>query len=417
RMEDLQPKPTGGALPRRSPRFAQMRHLIAPDMDILGFDGKRFISAKSLQQSVNIGLIGVPGAGKTSCLTFFVGQAVCRNAIVRGWDLHGDVAADLGSFFNILEEVDEILDDCEWLQQERDRRLALRKKARARDKQALREWNQTRELFYIVDELNALMLRLKNRKADRDLVTDTLLSLIAEGRKFKMRVILGGQTMPAALFGEGGSGTVDLINTKYAFQSRERQVQYIGIEQEAIEKLLPLISGADSAGYAILDGGSLLRATIVSIPLTTVEDIRALLAEGNYQLEDEDEEDEDWWGNAETPGSGGNGPGNAGGSTVNRLVAPFERHSGNNVMAFPEHAKNPRKQAKMPGFDEGNAETQAPLPLPDGVTWNQLHQIQGAYEAGWPLRDIAQLVKMDGRRYAKFKAACEYLGIDPRAKA
>lgn len=286
-MEELQPRPIDtNDLPRRSPVFAQMQHLITPGKDILGFDGNQFISADALKQSVNIALIGVPSAGKTVCLTFHVAQAVLRNAIVRGWDLHGDVAADLGDCFNILEDVDDIVNDCEWIQAERERRLALRKRAKSGDRNALRQWNETRELFYIVDEFNALMLRLKQRKPDREFVADTLLSLIAEGRKFKMRCIIAGQTMPAALFGEGGSSARDIINTKYAFQSRENHAQYFGIEQKSIDALLPRISGKDSAGYAILDGGPLLHAAIVSIPLTTVEDIRSLVKE--YESEEDD---------------------------------------------------------------------------------------------------------------------------------
>lgn len=291
-MEDLAPNPLKrivGALPRRSPTFAQMRHLITPQSDILGYDGRQFVFADSLKQSVNVALIGVPGSGKTSCLTFHTAQAVLRNAIIRGWDLHGDVAADLGDCFNILEDVNDIVADCEWIQAERERRLTLRKRAKAGDRSAIQQWKQTRELFYIVDEFNALMLRLKQRKPDRELVADTLLSLIAEGRKFKMRCIIAGQTMPAALFGEGGSSARDIINTKYAFQSRENHAQYFGIESRAIENLLPTISGRDSAGYAILDGGPLLHAIIVSIPYTTVEDIRALLQEGYGSQDEEDD--------------------------------------------------------------------------------------------------------------------------------
>ena len=96
-MEDLQPPPINtGALPHRSPTFAEMKHLIKPGYDILGYDGENFIYAESLKQSVNFALIGVPGSGKTSTLAFHTAQAILRNAIVRGWDLHGDVAADLG---------------------------------------------------------------------------------------------------------------------------------------------------------------------------------------------------------------------------------------------------------------------------------------------------------------------------------
>jgi hypothetical protein len=368
-----------------------MAHLIEAGRDILGYDGRQFIAADSLKQSVNIGLIGIPHSGKTSCLTFHVAQAVMRGSIVRGWDLHGDVAADLGDVFHILEEVPEILQDCTWIQAERDRRIALRKQARAGDRRAARQWEQTREIFYIVDEFNALMLRLRSNKAERELVTDTLLSLIGEGRKFKMRVVLTGQSMPASLFGEGASGTRDNLSTRYAFRVGPRQAQMLGIEPAAIETLLPLISGEKSPGYAILDGGPLLHAIIVSIPYTTVEDIRALLEECDY----------DAGGNAEM----GETEGNAGNSTETPLYI---------ISRKPE---TPLSGAKKAVFSGGNAETEPEDQPPAGVTWDQIDQIEQAYKAGWKAKDIAELVHLGGRKYDRFKAACEYLGIDFQAKA
>lgn len=298
-MEALQPKAASEkhavltTLPRRSPTFAEMRHLIVPGRDILGYDGEQFITADSLTQSVNMAAIGLPRSGKTTLLTFHVAQAVLRNAIVRGWDLHGDVVADLGDVFHILDDVEDILTDCAGLDREIKRRASLRKRALAGDRTAKQQWTQTRELFYIVDEFLALMTRLKTRKADREMVANMVLLLIAEGAKFKMRTILAGQTMPAALFGEGGSSARDIISTKYAFQSRDDQARRFGIESAAIENLLPLITGDDYKGYTILDGASLLKAKLVSIPWTTVEDIHELIAEQGYVAQDEDTEDEE----------------------------------------------------------------------------------------------------------------------------
>lgn len=290
-MEDIAPNPLrlAGSLPRRSPTFAEMRHLIKPGMDILGYDGEQFIFAESLIQSVNMAAIGLPRSGKTVCLTFHAAQAIMRNAIVRGWDLHGDVVKDLGRFFHILDDVEEILADCQWLDSEIKRRSALRKRANAGDRRAIAEWGSTRELVYIVDEFLALMTRLKLRKAERELVANMVLLLIAEGAKFKMRIILTGQTMPAALFGESGSSAKDIISVKYAFQSTDRQAGMIGIEAEAIKSCLGLIVGPDSKGYAILDGGILLHAKLISIPYTTTNDIRQLLEEGYGSQDDEED--------------------------------------------------------------------------------------------------------------------------------
>ena len=165
-MESLQPRVQSAGLPSRSPAFREMRHLMRSDVDILGFDGERFVSAASFKQAVNIAVIGVPGAGKTVCLSFHVAQSLSRRAIVRGWDIHGDVAADLGECCTILEDVDEIVADCDWIQLERESRLVARKIAKSQGKEALDRWyDNTREMVYIIDEFNALMLRLKIGRA------------------------------------------------------------------------------------------------------------------------------------------------------------------------------------------------------------------------------------------------------------
>jgi hypothetical protein len=381
-------------LPRRSPTFAQMKHLIKPGRDILGFNGTHFIVSNSLKQSINVGLVGLPGSGKTTCLTFHCAQAIVRGAMVRGWDLHGDVAADLGSMFNILEDVKEILADCQWIQAERDRRIALRKAARAGDSRAEAEWEATQEIFYIIDEFNALTLRIKNNKEQRDLVTDTLLSLISEGRKFKMRVVLTGQSLPASLFGDGASGTRDNISTRYAFKTTAQQARTLNIEQAALDTLLPLIAGEDTAGYAILDGGPLVHAMLISIPWTTIEDIRELLKE--YDLA----------GNVETVGN----------QSVNGwkpTETPHQRQNGN-VSAFPNRRVNGQID---PDFDQEETETDEEEALPKGLTWNILEQITGAYEANWTARETAKLVGLDGRKYGLFTQACDILQIDFKVKA
>ncbi|HET8842298.1 MAG TPA: hypothetical protein VFN35_12575 [Ktedonobacteraceae bacterium] len=384
-------------LPRRSPTFAQMKHLIKPGRDILGFNGTHFIVSTSLKQSINVGLIGLPGSGKTTCLTFHCAQAIVRGAIIRGWDLHGDVAADLGSIFNILDEVEEIVADCRWIQQERDRRIALRKRAKAGDGRAVAQWEATREIFYIIDEFNALKLRLKSRKENWELVTDTLLSLISEGRKFKMRVVLTGQSLPAALFGNGASGTRDNLSTRYAFKTTAQQARTLNIEQPAIESLLPLIAGKDTEGYAILDGGPLVQAMLISIPLTTVDDIRALLDE--YDLAGNP-------GNAEIFG-------NASGNGWKQTEMPREGKS-ENISAFPNRPGNGHVE---PDFDQEEAETDEEDELPEGLTSVILERILRCYEAGWTATEASRHVRLEGRKYGLFTRACEILQIDFKVKA
>jgi len=283
-------KPTNApqlALPQRSPTFRRMYTLVRSDMDILGYDGKEFVFADPFKHSLHMGIIGLSNSGKTGCLKFHVACAVMRNAVIRGWDLHGDVVADMGDLFTIFDDAEDIIADCDNLQAELDRRKALRKRVLKKDPEAIREWENTRELFYIVDEFLALMnIKLSRRKADKDKVAQTVLSIIAEGRKFKVRCVIAGQTMPAALFGDGGSSARDTLPTKYIFKSDEDQARYFGLNQKAIDALLPLIVGDDTAGYAVLQGGPLMQPRIISIPYTTTEDIREVVSAWGYVNED-----------------------------------------------------------------------------------------------------------------------------------
>src|SRR5262245_48437014 len=87
RGESTSIAPTPDGLPRRSPTFAQMKHLIQPGRDILGFDGQKLLSGVSFSQVVNIAIIGLPRHGKTTCLRFHMAQALVHDAIIRGWDI------------------------------------------------------------------------------------------------------------------------------------------------------------------------------------------------------------------------------------------------------------------------------------------------------------------------------------------
>lgn len=329
-----QPAATPDGLPQRSPTFTAMRHLIKSGWVILGFDGQKFISGEAFSQVVNIAIIGLPRHGKSTCLRFHLAQALVHNAIIRGWDTHGDVAGEFGDYLSIAETVPAILADCAWIDRELERRAELFKRYRKHDSQAEREWSQTRPLVYIIDEFFLLLSVHIKKQEDRDIVTDTLLNLIAGASKYKCRVVLSGQALPANVFGEQASSVRDIIDTKYAFASEDRQARMIGIDEKAIKELLPRIAGENIRGYSILAGGPLVANKIISLPDTTFQDIQALLEErgDTDQFEGDDEE------------------------------------------------------------------------LPEGISAWHLEQIAQAYQADWPLPDIADLLQMD---IPTFKAAWE----------
>jgi hypothetical protein len=297
RGEDESTSAAPGALPRRSPTFAEMKHLVKSNRVILGYDGQKFISGEAFIQVVNIAIIGLPRHGKTTCLRFHMAQALMHGAIIRGWDMHGDVAGEFSDYLSFAEDVPAILVDCEWIEQELKRRAALFKLYRRHDPQAEREWSQMRPLVYIIDELFLLLTVHIKTKAERDIVTSTLLNLIAGAGKYKCRVVLSGQALPANVFGEQASSVRDIIDTKYAFASEDRQAGMVGIDAKAIKELMPQIAGDDIKGYSIVAGGPLVTNKITSIPDTTFQDIQILLEALGYEVgplagEEEYEEEE-----------------------------------------------------------------------------------------------------------------------------
>jgi hypothetical protein len=130
-----------------------------------------------------------------------------------------------------------------------------------------------------------------------------------------------------------------------------------------------------------------MKPFIGAIPYTDVTDLRRVIDSTGYTCDD--------WGV--------NGVANS----VNEPVTPRD-----GIPVIDAGVRSLFTEKRVSEHETGvlksvNAET----PLPEGVTPYTLQNIKGAYDAGWSLRDIAKLVKLEGRHYRKFKAACTYLGI------
>lgn len=86
-------------------------------------------------------------------------------------------------------------------------------------------------------------------------------------------------------------------------------------------------------------------------------------------------------------------------------LVDYDEEEGRNTEAIRNISPFPTGNSQKGASVSGNA------PFPKGVTDFQLDQINGMYEAGWNLRDIAPMVHLSGGSYKKFQAACAYLGI------
>ncbi len=231
------------------PTFAQYLQLNQPTADrmLFGYADNGPIYGR-LDQLLSVEIVGRQGQGKTTLLRLIYAQCLIVGVQIVVWDLHEDIVDDLPGAQTYTTAA-AIEASASALVRELDRRIA------DHDKTAT-------PVMALVDEINQLVNVVP-------IVADAIGRLVNEGRKYKMFCIVSAKGLPATLF--GGSTVRDAFSSRFAFQTTTRQAAMIGFDRDVVPAVRDL-----TPGRALFEGP--VPAQIISVPYTTADDVRAILA-------------------------------------------------------------------------------------------------------------------------------------------
>lgn len=361
-----------------APPFRQVVPFIKEDQIVLGFGNDGAVLGKVLDWLSTL-IVGRPGNGKSTGLYFFIAQLMMLAAKFQVLDPHGTLLP-LKEMLPYVNRNDSCINMAPVIEQELETRMDRyeRNGSRCLDP----------HYMLIVDELPSIADReqqiTKNmdrgEKAQFRSLIDVIRRVVCEGRKYNMYCMIVGQSIPASIL---PTIARDNMSTRYVFYCSADHARMAGLDRESIENYLPALQGA--VGKCII-APARMQPFVGAIPLTEESDLRYVIESTGYVRDGYDSFSD----------------GNDGDVDTGELEAQNESIS--NVSRFPGNGGN----ASFTAFSgNGNAE----MPIPPGVTDVQLEQIKGMYDAQWPMGEIARFVKLSGRNYWKFKAACAYLGI------
>lgn len=252
-----------------SPRYTfrdvlpTLRSIIAVGDMMYGMSEHGFIRG-TMAGAKAVGLIGLPGSGKSTLFYFMVAQLMMLRASFDVFDPHATLHP-LKGMSNYAHKVETI-----W------KRVPVVTKI---FEDRLRRFDENgsvcKDPIYVlvVDELGAIVSRENMsgiQKEDARSVRKLLNLLVAEARKLNMFVLVGSQTLPATTL---PTETRDILTSRYIFDSNPRQAQMAGL----IDEGLPLLKRLKKAmpGTVILDVPK-KSVKLVAIPYTTPKDIEEL---------------------------------------------------------------------------------------------------------------------------------------------
>lgn len=365
-----------------APLFREIMPYIRDEKVVMACDQNGVVSGKVTDWLSTL-VVGMPGMGKSTALYFFIAQLMMLTAKFQVLDPHASLIS-LKTLLPYVNRTDGCIQTAPLIEDELERRMDRYEE----------NGGVCLDTHYmlIVDELPAIadredqLLKKMDRREKgqfRSLI-DVLRRVVCEGRKYNMYCMIVGQSIPASIL---PTIARDNMSSRYVFNCSADHARMAGLDNKSIDTFLPSLDG--NVGRCIV-AAARMKTFLGAIPLTDVDDLRYVIETTGYTR--------DGWDNAETVNSGGN--------NGNKDTEPMEALPVN-ISVFP---KNTPMAIESDISTNGNTT----IPLPEGVTSRDLEQILRAYHANWPLRDIAKLVKMEGRNYHRFKAACDYLGISSK---
>ena len=248
-----------------APAFSAIAHQIGDGRLILGYSNQGAIYG-SVDDLLSMGVVGKPGTGKSSALLFYLTMLILSGAMVYVLDPHGSLN-ELSAYMNYTDDLEDIGVVVPELHKELDERSALYKQTK----------RVRKPLLVLIDELPVIS-RWEQKNKPEHSTLELVERVVLEARKFNCYVILSGQSLPAEVL---PTLTRDNLSSRIVFNSSGAHARMIGLDELSRKKLLPLLKSAPS-GTAILDVSRRSEAIIVSLPHTSIDDLREAVGMNEY---------------------------------------------------------------------------------------------------------------------------------------
>jgi hypothetical protein len=386
-----------------APAFREMCHLISRDRLILCYtaEGPAYGTVDDL---LSMAVTGKPGRGKTTALMYYVTILLSIGAEVVIWDPHGAMGelallngcrlAGLPATARVtyLDRKEEIIGSIPALQADLAERDTLSRPPQRTVKHP--RLLLADELPVLADYDEELARAYKRREEEAPSLIKVIRRYVLEARKWRCFFIGSGQSMDAEIL---PTRVTESLNSRIVFFSSDRRARMAGLENEAVKKYLPLIRRAGS-GIMIFDCARWDEPVLGAIPLITVEEMLRFfgLSVPQRTLPQMPDLPPSPFPLNPTAGNGGT-----------PSVSPWET-------ALEAEARHVI-QGPFPVSPEGSGASTTERVT--GVSEETQKVIWRLHRKGTPLREIAMIVGLAGKRYGLFKQVCQDMGITPEKKA
>lgn len=258
--------PAQGVQIPTAPAFKDMCSLINERRLVLCYTAKGPLFG-TVEDLLSMVLVGMPGRGKTTALTYMVGMLLAIGAEVVVWDPHGSLSELAGiPGLAYIDELADIPASMDALERELTERRRLYKASR----------QVKHPLLLLVDELPVVAHYGKKHDAR---VFDMIEAFVLEARKWRCFFIGAGQSTDAEIL---PTRVAENLSSRIIFACSNRRARMAGLAEEAVRDLLPIVrpDTPELKGKMIFDCSRLSTPVIGAIPFTTVADIIEFLGLG-----------------------------------------------------------------------------------------------------------------------------------------
>lgn len=244
-----------------APPFASMRSLIQPGRMILGYSSAGMVTG-DVTDLLSMAFVGKPGTGKSTGLMYYLANLLVLNASVYVLDPHGSLneLSQVLPYYGDMQDIYTVLP-------------AIYEEISEREELWRNHPGQTRSpLLVLIDEIGLISAYEQENKPSRSVLA-LARKIVTENRKHNCFCILAAPSLPADTL---PTVTRDNLSSRLVYNTTNAHAQLIGLDKESRDMLLPLLRKAPQ-GTAILDVSRRPTPEIVALPLTTVDDIKAIL--------------------------------------------------------------------------------------------------------------------------------------------